>query len=239
MNNDELISLERFLDKKGDFSHLLVHLTRRGTNCSAKDVLFNILKGNTLKAYNPWCIYINDLAKPKNASLREYFKVVCFTETPLDQIGVLLQPLEGRRHQPEPYGLVFRKSYIRANRGNPVFYTTREIAKPLGELYERQKTDTDSKVCKLLALMTLCEEKGSNREKDNDWHWEREWRVVGDLIFDLRDIYCGLCPEQYISYFRDNYKQVPFIDPYWGGKRILDELVKKELSTPTVDDIPF
>ena len=232
MNNDELISLERFLDKKRDFSHLLVHLTRNSTNCSAKDVLSNILNECTLKAYNPWCIYIKDLKKPINTSLRENFKVVCFTETPLDQIGVLLEPLEGRWYQLEPYGLVFEKSYIRVEGGNHVFYTTREIAKPLGELYERQKTDIDPKACKLLALTTLC-------EKDNDWHWEREWRVVGDLEFKLRDIYCGLCPEQDIPYFRDNYQQVTFIDPYWGIKRILDELVKKELPTPTINDIPF
>ena len=90
-----------------------------------------------------------------------------------------------------------------------------------------------------MALMTLCEEKGNNREKDNDWHWEREWRIVGDLIFNLSDIYCGLCPEQDIPYFKNNYEQVPFIDPRWGINRLLDELVKKEPPTLDIDDIPF
>ncbi len=233
MSNDKLISLEEFLDKKGDFSYLLVHLTRRSTNFSAKDVLFNILNEGALKAYKPWCIWIKDLQKPENASLQQYFKVVCFTETPLEQIGALLEPLEGRRYQPEPYGLVFRKSYITTNGGNHVFYTIKEIAKPLGELYERQKTDIDPNVCRLLALTTLC-------EKGNDWHWEREWRIVGDLKFDFSDIYCGLCPEQDIPFFRDNFKQVPFINPYWGIKKILDELVKKKGEpTPTIEDIPF
>ncbi len=220
------------MDKKGDFSYLLVHLTRRSADKSAQDVLYDILSERTLEARNPWCIWKRSLEYPTNASLRQHFNVVCFTETPLDQISSLLKKLEGRRYQPDPYGLVFRKSYIRANGGNPVFYTTKEIADPLHILYENQKSSADPKVCKLLALVTLCEE-------GNDWHWEREWRIVGDLKFDLSDIYCGLCPEQDISYFKDGYKEVRFIDPLWGAKRILDELVKKEQSTPTIDDIPF
>lgn len=220
MSNDKLISLDKFLDAKEDFSHLLVHLTRKGAHYSAKYALAVILEECTLEARNPWCIWVKNLKDPANASLRQHFNVVCFTETPLEQISALLQKLEGRQYQPDPYGLVFRKSYIREKGGNPVFYTTREIAEPLHELFERQENNANSKVCKLLALTTLCEE-------GNDWHWEREWRIVGDLKFEFGDIYCGLCPEQDISFFRDKYKQVRFIDPFWGANKILDELVKK------------
>lgn len=57
--------------------------------------------------------------------------MVCFTETPVDQIEALVQPLIGRAKQLEPYGLVFKKDYIRQQEGNPVFYVALDIAKPL------------------------------------------------------------------------------------------------------------
>ncbi|MBA7678327.1 hypothetical protein ES703_86600 [subsurface metagenome] len=60
-----------------------------------------------------------------------------------------------------------------------------------------------------------------------DFHWEREWRIVGNLKFDLNDIYCGLCPEGDISYFENKYVPVKFISPYWGINKILDKLVGK------------
>ena len=43
------------------------------------------------------------------------------------------------------------------------------------------------------------------------------------LQFDLSDIYCGLCPEEEISYFENKYG-VMFIDPHWGINKILDKL---------------
>jgi hypothetical protein len=143
--------------------------------------------------------------------------VVCFTETPIDQIGVLLHKVSGRNFKPDPYGLVFKKEYIRQQGGNPVFYITKEIAKPLWPLYNDEPS---GEVCKLLALVTVCEE-------GNDWHWEREWRIVGNLQFDLEDIYCGLCPTNDISYFENKYSPVKFISPYWGINKILDKLVRK------------
>jgi hypothetical protein len=147
----------------------------------------------------------------------------------MDQIGTILKPLPKRLYQPEPYGLVFEKEYIRAKEGNPVFYIKSEIAKPLSKIYSDQKQQADDKMCRLLALITIC-------ENWNDWHWEREWRIVGDLKFNLENVYCGLCPEEDIDYFCNKYKPVKFIDSRWESKRILDELVKQE---PHVEDIPF
>jgi len=235
MNANKLISLEEFLDKKRDFSYLLVHLTRSDEFFSAKEILRAMLNERTLRAYNPFCIYKNDLEKPQNALLREEFKVVCFTETPIDQIDALLQTLDGRQNQPEPYGLVFKKKYIREKGGNPVFYVTKKFAKPLGQLYDTQKKLPDSEVCRLLALISVCEE-------GNDWHWEREWRIVGDLHFNYADIYCGLCPEDEVGCFRNSFEEVPFIDPMWRPKQLLDELVKRTPRKPIElepDDIPF
>lgn len=234
MDNDMSPALKKFLYEKRDYSHLLVHLTRSAETLSAKDVLGCILDDCLLKAYHAWCIWYKEINRGDNAFLWEKFKVVCFTETPIEQLHMILKKLPGRLYNPEPYGLVFEKSYIKTNGGNQVFYMTKKIATPLHELYERQKISStlDTEVCRFLALTTLC-------EKGNDWHWEREWRVMGDLKFNLEDIYCGLCPEAHIEYFRDKYPPVNFIDPSWENKRMLDELVKQEPLTISPEDIPF
>jgi len=222
---------EELLDKKQDYSPFLVHLTRDGIDelgdiaVPAKDVLTQILDENTLRAYNYTYCYFGPNLKQQSSSLQDKFKVVCFTETPLDQIYVLLADVIERDFKLEPYGLVFEKRYIREKGGNPVFYVTKEIARPLYDslynpLCTKADEQIDEKTCKLLALVTLCEEW-------NDWHWEREWRIVGSLVFKLSDIFCGLCPEGYISYFEKNYPQVKFISPHWGINKILNKLVRK------------
>lgn len=229
------LSIDEFLEKKRDFSPFLVHLTKDDEEFCAKDVLDTILNENTLRSYNYFFLYGPNL-KSQNASLIDKFKVVCFTETPIDQIDILLNRVSRRNFKPDPYGLVFKKEYIREKGGNPVFYVTKKIASPLWDsLYKPHvegKKQTSEKICKLLALVTVCEE-------GNDWHWEREWRIVGNLVFNPSDIYCGLCPEEDISYFENKYS-LNFISPYWGINKILDKLVNlSKEKTLTADDIPF
>jgi len=208
-----------FLDKKRDFSNLLVHLTRKDEEYSAKGVLECILNEHTLRAYSYYCIFQEEI-KSLEYDLQSKFRVVCFTETPIDQIEVLLERVEGRTVILEPYGLVFKKDYIREKGGNPVFYITGNLSTPLWKLYnEAQNTQYTSEENKVLALVNKCDEA-------IDFHWEREWRIVGSLEFDLSDIYCGLCPQEEIPDFESKYG-VKFIDPHWGINKILDKLVGK------------
>jgi len=231
---DNEISRGEFLSRKRDFSPLLVHLTRENEIFSAKDVLDMILDEKTLRAYNHFFIYSPNL-KSQNDPLKNNFKVVCFTETPIDQIDILLNKVSGRNFKPDPYGLVFDKKYISEHGGNHVFYTTLKLAKPLWDLYSAQcdkaADEISDEICKLLALVTKC-------EKNRDFHWEREWRIVGDLKFELTDIYCGLCPEEEIAHFENKY-EVMFIDPHWGINKILDKLVDTAKRKPQLEDIPF
>jgi len=206
----------------------LVHLTKDSKDINgnlqmlAKDVLDKILKEKTLKAFNHFFPYSPSL-KSQDASIIDKFRVVCFTETPIDQIDVLLNKGVQKQFNPEPYGLVFKKEYIREMGGNPVFYATLKIAKPLWEyLYHPHvegKEQVPDNLCKLLALVTKCQE-------GHDFHWEREWRIVGNLDFKLNDIYCGLCPQEEMPNFESKCG-VKFIDPYWGINKILDKLVGK------------
>lgn len=232
------LSIEELLDKKRDFSQLLVHLTRDDEFRSAKEVLEVILDEQTLRAYNHFCLFSPNLKESEDTALQEQFRVVSFTETPIDQIEVVLNLVKERKIEFKPYGLVFKKDYIRQpeQEGNPVFYVTKEIAKPIWELYwpllKSDREPSFNKICKLLALVTVC-------EKGNDWHWEREWRIVGNLVFNLSGIYCGLCPEGDIPYFENKYS-LNFISPYWGINKILDKLVNlSKEKTLTAGDIPF
>ena len=170
----EPLSKENLLDQKRDYSPFLIHLTRDDEGFSAKDVLKQILDDKELRAYSfTYCFFGKDL-EAKDKSLQDKFKVVCFTETPLDQIDMLLKRVEGRNIDLKPYGLVFKKEFVRQNGGNPVFYMSKNLARSLWPLYnkgvEKQFSDGENS---LLALVTICEEW-------NDWHWEREWRTVGD-----------------------------------------------------------
>jgi hypothetical protein len=227
---DKELSTDDFLAKKKDFSPFLVHLTKDVVDelgnpfLSAKEVLEDyILDERTLKPANHFC-YFSPALKDAQNSIQDRFRVVCFTETPIDQINVLLNKVSGRNFKPEPYGLVFKKDYVRQNGGNPVFYVTKEIARPLWDLiyvtHVQGKEQAPEKICKLLALVTVC-------EQGNDWHWEREWRVVGELKFNLTDVYCGLCPGKDIFYFENKYAPLKFISPDWQLEKILAKGVGK------------
>ncbi len=222
-----MISREEFLSKKRDFSELLVHLTKDDDIYVAKDVLDNILSEQELKAYNHYCLFSPALKEKDIEPLAQEFKVVCFTETPIDQIEDLLEQVEGKTTKLDPYGLVFKKNYIRDKGGNPVFYTTKPIAHPLWQLYwslvDSDIDDSSKEICKFLSLVTLCDD-------DVDFHWEREWRTVGNLAFKLEDIYCGLCLDDDIDYFEERYRPVTFISPFWRIDKILDKLVEKQKS---------
>lgn len=203
----------------------MVHLSRDGIDetgnlCfSAREILEFILDEKTLNAYNYYCIF-QDRLNQLDDNLKDKFKVVCFTETPIDQIEVLLKRVQGRDTILKPYGLVFKKEYIRQKGGNPVFYVTGVLSNSLWRVFnEASKSRFLGEENKLLALVNKCDE-------SIDFHWEREWRIVGKLKFGLSDIYCGLCPEEDMAYFESKY-QVKFISPRWGINKILDKLVGK------------
>jgi len=215
-----------FLDKKRDYSPFLVHLTREGFDChgnpaiSAREILYEfILTEKKLKAYNYYCLF-KDKIDSLDETNKNKFRVVCFTETPIDQIEVLLERVQGRNTILSSYGLVFKKEYIRIKGGNPVFYITGSLSAPLWGLYDNASQNNFPDVgCKVLALINKCDEA-------IDFHWEREWRIVGEFSFKLDEIYCGLCPETDIQYFESKYPIV-FIDPNWGINKILDKMVRK------------
>lgn len=218
---DRLLSREEFLDLKRDYSPFLVHLTKAAPDgTSAKDILAKILKERELKAFNAWCLFNSEFATT-SPDFVEDFKVVCFTETPIDQISLLLRPVSGRGNQPEPYGIIFDKQFMRSKGGNSVFYVGDTLMPILWDTYKRAKDNGFSEgESKFLALVNRCDE-------DIDFHWEREWRIVGNLSFNLDDVYLGLCPEAEIAHFEQKFPPVRFICPNWGFTKTLRKLLEQ------------
>jgi len=229
-------SADEFFKRKRDFSPFLVHLTKdkgQGNRVvKARMILKQILEQCMLKASNYYCLFNADLDEPDNASLRDKFKVVCFTETPIDLLDVLLLEVEGRYiFRPKPYGLIFKKDFIREREGSPAIYASPVLYNIFWEMYRGAKeNDFSREENRVLSLVNKCDE-------EYDFHWEREWRVVGNLHFFLKDIYCGLCPKEEIEQFECSYYPVRFIDPRWGINQILDKLVERATRDST--DFPF
>ena len=214
------LAREEFLDLKRDYSPFLVHLTKPANDGTlAKDVLVKILKEQQLKAFNPWCLFNKDLVQSTSPNHAMEFRVVCFTETPIDQLSLLLSPVVGRRNQPEPYGVIFDKHFIRKKGGNPVFYVGGTLMGTLWDIYNKAKeSGFGNAESRFFALVNRCDE-------DVDFHWEREWRVVGNLDFGLDDVYLGLCPEPEMEYFEREFHPIRFICPTWGFTKTLRKLL--------------
>jgi hypothetical protein len=219
---------EEFLDSKKDYSPFLVHLTKGTKEKPPKIILEDILTQHTLKALNYHCFLMNNL---KNAStqIQNKYKVVCFSETTIDQVSKLTEEISGRWYSLAPYGLIFTKDFIRGKGGNPAIYVTWPFSDQFRLLMNNGNSDQTHK---LLALVNICDE-------GNDWHWEREWRIVGNLEFNLDDVFCGFCPDNEIAYFEEQYKPVRFLDPKWSIYRILDHLMQDRFIKMRPDSLPI
>jgi Putative abortive phage resistance protein AbiGi, antitoxin len=236
------------LNRRDDLSTFVVHLTRN-TDKSAKDNLKAIIASELLEARNPfgWAKHASDKVRGDSQN------VVCFTETPLDQIYLQLGQItylgKPRKFEFEPYGLAFTKVQARARGVNPVWYVDRTAGhgwKPFHALNELLKFAVDSnfQASPLAALFPLFEpmyrlkknEGVEQKESMYEWWWEREWRHVGSMHFNPgKDVAFYLCPEADMAEFKGLLEGTrrdagmpppPCIDPAWGLERILAHLLK-------------
>ncbi|QUY61184.1 hypothetical protein [Gulosibacter molinativorax] len=166
-----------------DLSRWLVHLTR-----TPQDLASALTQGR-IEARNPFGI-----AKNLEALLGNQ-KAVCFTETPLTELRRMTS--RGRR-----WGVVFDKELLRERYGaQPVWYLSdpspqwdaanQLLSQSLGP--QRRPRDANDPYWKLTPFLDPVRPTGSDRP--HDWRWEREWRVIGDVRFELSDISFIVWPE--------------------------------------------
>ena len=229
--------IEDILLFRGDLSPFLVHLTRSHGGLSARTRLRRIfdtrrlVPGNSLVSDARFGGFTNELDDDEKKRL---FSAVCFTETPLSEIHCMLE-IERRRVDLEPYGLVFLKHRLRRKRVSPVIYINNEDGRgdeAVQALFELRGNPAASRLLPLVSVFGLkvwAPGAVARSEGEIDFLWEREWRrpaVLGDLAFNNRDIFCGLCPHADIDAFEDEYAPLRFIDPTrnmkWYAQALID-----------------
>jgi hypothetical protein len=236
------ITRQELLEKRGDLSPFLIHLTRSGDLKLDKDIhslnmdavvqidarssLEAIIKSKRIEAksafgyFNYKVPFKRSDGRILNAASyvrRDWLRSVCFTETPVDHVYLQMQQVHGRQLHFESYGLAFRETVVRGANGNPVLY--------IQTTNQNMRAAMDALVQNPLApnfrpMMPLIEGFGPPwfprpfGPIEIDFRWEREWRVIGDFSFTLSDVAFGFCQHDDIKYFESLVGEAfPFVDP--------------------------
>ena len=149
-----------------DMSDYLVHFT------NSADSLLSILYAQEVESRSAfgWA--------RKDRKTREMHMSACFSEVPVDQLDRLV-----KRHG--AFGIAFRRDYVLSRKGQRVWYLQQQdlqndLYKAFNSLY---KSD-ESRQNPLWRLSPYID----RVMPGYDFDWEREWRVVGGLTFDLSDV---------------------------------------------------
>ena len=106
--------------RRSDLSTFLVHLTRTVNDQSARDRLLSMIENWQIDATTMF-----GAAKSRLEQAGEQVgsqRCVCFTETPLEYVYLLLEEIANRQVHFQPYGVAFPKKLGRACGANPVWY---------------------------------------------------------------------------------------------------------------------
>lgn|SRR5258708_2646510 len=218
--------------RRSDLSTFLVHLTRTSNGQLGRERLAAILRNDRLLATSMF-----GMAKTKLPAGVEFDsqRCVCFTETPLEYVHLLLQAIEGRQIQFEPYGIAFPKKLGRKLQINPVWYLDMTpgytwLTNAVDELVDQALgggRDLDAhpvaRLTPFIEQMFTHRDIAGNVNRKEFW-WEREWRKVGHLTLPERIII--LCPEEEFEHFSLVAAGIVrrasvFVDPYWGLEQII------------------
>jgi hypothetical protein len=215
----------------------LLHLTRPTLERTAYAVLYSIVHDMELKAGPEPFGAARDLPEgfPSQRS-------TCLSELPLTQLDELVE----RR---SPYGLGFTKSFVTDGGGARVWYVDR-VTNLGREIYRQTKSPArrEDPSDFLWNLTPFIDFPGDYDTGAFHFEWEREWRVVDGISFDLREVAFLLLPEadhgkarrtQHIKVLR-----CPLIDPTWSPERIHDALpppqlpLREGVPEPGLDEAP-
>ncbi|WP_258873480.1 hypothetical protein [Microbacterium sp. AG157] len=152
-----------------DLSRWLVHLTRSEAD------LISILSMGVIEARQAYGI---------GSSLYEtqpIHRSVCLTEVPLHE----LRRMTRRR----PWGIVFDKERLRRDYGaQPVWYVNNPSPQrdALRVAMRAAMSDPSAPIWRLTPFIEDVRDRHGSAP--NDWRWEREWRVQGNLEFSIADV---------------------------------------------------
>jgi len=119
-SNGQEVDIRTVLSRRSDLSTFIVHLTRDENGDSANDRLESIVKSWKIQARNAFGTALSRLSEDGPSADSQ--KCVCFTETPLEYLHLLVGKIRGRSRQLAPYGVAITKKLARMKGVNPVWY---------------------------------------------------------------------------------------------------------------------
>jgi len=233
------MDIEQVLARRTDLSTFLVHLTRDTDTGAAIDNLIGILSAQAINAGSSFGMASSKLHEAEDIRSQ---KVVCFTETPLENVNLLTEEISGRNCSFAPYGIAISRKQGRKAGANPVWYLDitpghNWLTNPLNSLIDEAIATGDFSKQHISQIAPFLEQMGSNAGGVDDkpyrkeFWWEREWRHVGS--FQLPNRYIVLCPSSDITRIKDvvdnleelvSPSMVSYIDPRWSLEMIIGKL---------------
>lgn len=248
--------IEDLLHRRSDLSTFVVHWTR-DANSPALANLVDILDMKVIEARSPFGVALhaierlykqNEITESERDAAVASQRVVCFTETPLEQAWSVVGSIEGRKFPLAPYGIAFTKKQARSPGVNPIWYLDSSAAqgkemvwpvKHVEKLVEQALTNpesfSDSPISKLSPLMDVMGNWSSSTGNKKEFWWEREWRHLGDVKFSLDQVAVVFCPAEEtetIQTYLDSLegRRIPAVDARWGLEHIIATLAGVEAS---------
>jgi len=236
LSSDQEADIRTVLSRRSDLSTFVVHLTRDDNGNSAKEHLKSIVQSWKLEAKNPFGTAVKKLGEA--GANTDSQKCVCFTETPLEYLYLLVGKIKGRRHDLAPYGVAITKKLARKKGVNPVWYVDITpghdwLTKEVNELTDSAIASGDFARSPVAKIVPFIEQMGTGQGNNGDSYrkefwWEREWRHLGD--FDLPDHVILICPDKDGTH--DEFEKLAkklghsakCVDPYWGLEQIIARL---------------
>ncbi len=209
----------------------------------ADDALKSILKMKppTLLARSPFSHFKYGISVGYQARRRiplEWLQCVCFSETPLRELKSFYVATQDPKYRNvkankyQKYGIAFHTEFIRKKNGHPLFYFDSRRKDIVGAIDMLGDPPMRGVAKSTLAFYESFGPKlhslKSNDKDEVDFRWEREWRIVGSLQFNHKEVAFGLCPENEIANIFQPIvgKAFPFIDPDWDIDFLKNYLIK-------------
>lgn len=216
--------IHEILARRTDLGAFLVHLTRGESDASAKENLKSIIRGDVIEARTPFGPAASKVADVERASQR----CVCFTETPLEHVALLIGDIQGRAVQMRGYGIAIPKKLARKSGVNPVWYTDISpghewLMNSVNALIDRAIEENNFLGSPISKVAPFIEQMGPTAQTVKEFWWEREWRHVGNFHLPRRIVV--LCPEREFAEFREFGDPVVCIDPAWSLEQLIARLV--------------
>ncbi|MFB2572364.1 hypothetical protein [Micrococcus sp. IITD107] len=201
-----------------DLSEYLVHMT------TTPEALGHIITTGHIEARNRFGIGRGiDHVKHKHAS-------ACFTEMPVSELDRL-------RDRNKPWGIAFKREFVLERGGQRVWYL--EVDKPPYQALHGMKERAIRLAQWESSIWDVTPFVDQSKPGTYAFDWEREWRVVGGLKFEPKDIALVIGLEGVQSLIQEDFTiGAPYYDPrdqayYWESGSIpevganMDALLQK------------